>query len=877
MPSSLPESSSTDRVARLCTSIGLVVAAASMAILPAMLAERTVAMQGVTFHPWWPWVVASSLIGLISLAAHDPPALVSTRPQRPHWTRIIGSVFAIALALCPLPPAISVGLVLAAVSSLFKSFARTPRAESLSCWLERGAVAWLIAALGGAVFAHVEPRVAWGTILSHPLSLAVQALGTDATFDRGFLYIRDAGYTHRILASPDKFGGAFPILFVLTGAYLARCRGFRWRSVFAFGALTMGYALLSGAWLVARSVHGPAAAHGWWSEADILLTFTPLLLAMSVGLAWVTSPTPGHPPISGQAVDPRGRTRSWSGGLIGGGAGLLVMSWLWVGPGAIKPGSIVFDEHYSDWEPSYEPLDELRYGVRTVYNYWNLADALGHYVDVTRNTQTITDETLQGVSVLILKTPTRAYEPEALDCIDRYVRKGGGLWLIGDHTNVFGMTGHLNSIGARFGLRFASDAVVDADSNRELMQTHPWDHPIVRRMPLFLWMTGHSTQAPWGARDVVSRSNLLCDAPDFSQNTGFGDFLPALDEPIGSVTQVVAFEHGRGRIAHWSDSTVFSNFAVFYPGKFEVALGFIDWLRRDRTARWGRAALAISGLLLVMTSLLLAWPHPKSAMIPLAVWMGLGAGYGVTMLMREAWYPPMQPREALHSSLYVEFARHPIQQPVLTIYQDPMAFTYSTAFLAMQRTGWHPQCVSSLPQASPPSLILLASGGGRDITQANLDQLIAAAHEGSTVAWLDLGAAPPWIQSRLLDLLGIRWSRYEFKQNSELQEAATAVAGVHAGDILPKGPVLYAPDGSDCGAQRVGITFELSPSAKPVLTIGRSATHPPAIEISVGKGRFIITGTIDAFNDESLGNPSDVPGPLQRRLLQCLFDMFRDP
>ena len=43
--------------------------------------------------------------------------------------------------------------------------------------------------------------------------------------------------------------------------------------------------------------------------------------------------------------------------------------------------------------------------------------------------------------------------------------------------------------------------------------------------------------------------------------------MPDVDEMIGPTTQALALESGRGRIAVWSDSTLFSNFAIFPAGE----------------------------------------------------------------------------------------------------------------------------------------------------------------------------------------------------------------------------------------------------------------------------------------------------------------------
>ena len=47
----------------------------------------------------------------------------------------------------------------------------------------------------------------------------------------------------------------------------------------------------------------------------------------------------------------------------------------------------------------------------------------------------IDDETLAKCDVLVIKTPTQRYSPAEVDAVVRFVERGGGLLLIGDHTN----------------------------------------------------------------------------------------------------------------------------------------------------------------------------------------------------------------------------------------------------------------------------------------------------------------------------------------------------------------------------------------------------------------------------------------------------------
>ena len=48
----------------------------------------------------------------------------------------------------------------------------------------------------------------------------------------------------------------------------------------------------------------------------------------------------------------------------------------------------------------------------------------------------------------------------------------------------------------------------------------------------------------------------------------------------GAFNQLWATRHGSGRVLAWTDSTIFSNFSAFEPGKTELMLGMLEWLNR---------------------------------------------------------------------------------------------------------------------------------------------------------------------------------------------------------------------------------------------------------------------------------------------------------
>ena len=84
-------------------------------------------------------------------------------------------------------------------------------------------------------------------------------------------------------------------------------------------------------------------------------------------------------------------------------------------------------------------LDTEWYGDFPTYSFTSLAEWLGKWYAVDVNTSRVyDDELLSGYDVLILKTPEEPIPDAEIAAIDRFVRRGGGLLLVGDHTNLLG-------------------------------------------------------------------------------------------------------------------------------------------------------------------------------------------------------------------------------------------------------------------------------------------------------------------------------------------------------------------------------------------------------------------------------------------------------
>ena len=294
-------------------------------------------------------------------------------------------------------------------------------------------------------------------------------------------------------------------------------------------------------------------------------------------------------------------------------------------------------ERHSTWEPTTEPYGTKVYGEKGSYNYAAMYDYCGQYFTMSRllESEPINDETLSRCDVLMIKTPTARYSEDEVKAVVRFVEQGGAVLLIGDHTNVFNMSTDFNDIARHFGFTFRNDLLFRVgDPYFEPYQPPTVAHPVVQHMPPMYFAVSCSIDPGCSMGQMVIRNTGLFNLPPAYQVINYHpepEYRP--DMQYGSWCQVWSTSYGKGRVIASGDSTPWSNFCVFQPGKAELMLGMLEWLNHrsvlDRPAPklllfipWG-----LVGLLLIAVGVWLARYTPAAWLLLVAAGLaGWAAG-----------------------------------------------------------------------------------------------------------------------------------------------------------------------------------------------------------------------------------------------------------
>jgi hypothetical protein len=309
--------------------------------------------------------------------------------------------------------------------------------------------------------------------------------------------------------------------------------------------------------------------------------------------------------------------------LVFAGSFMLIMGLFLDMPGRRKAGRVLVDEHKSTWERTDKAFDTEWYGHDSGYNYACIYDYCSRFFDMSRLNTTLDDTAVQNCDVLIVKVPTSRYTPEEIATIERFVKQGGGLMLVGEHTNVFNTGTYINEIAETFGFSFRYDCLFGVETVFEQFYHPPLiPHPIVQNMPPLHFAVSCSIDPGISSGRAAIRSTGLKNLmADYHASNFYPQVEDRAEMRYGAFVQLWTKHHGAGRVVAFSDSTIFSNFATFEPGKAELMLGMIEWLNyRNRLINLC-PLLIILGLIFIAGGLVLSrgWSEVWLALFGTAV------------------------------------------------------------------------------------------------------------------------------------------------------------------------------------------------------------------------------------------------------------------
>jgi hypothetical protein len=700
------------------------------------------------------------------------------------------------------------------------------------------------------------------SVFAPAASAILNLFGQRAVSEGSHIYIDAFLGTVTFSSSWEKAGMPYLALFCAGAPVLLALRKSRaWRYA-AFLLATLAYAAARYAFLI--MLYATYSFHSiFWERTIAFASFLPYALLMgavfgklrAAPIEWGPSPlaelfppadpaTPTNSDARADPAQPAKRPRA---------AGLAVTAALALALGAAfalffglrdygeeKQGRVLVDEYYSDWEWTTDAYDDQWFGERSGYNYYCFYNYLDKFYEVDRSMAPIGAEALRGADVFIMKTPTMPFGDEEIRLMGEFVEGGGGLYLIGDHTNVFGTDSYLNQISEQFGIRFNYDCTYELGEGNLSEYDAPWlmPHQAVSGLPHFLFATSDTLSAKWQADEVIVGYGLKNLQADYSQMNFFPEDAEAATMEFGLFLQSAAVAHGRGRVLAFTDSTVFSNFWMFMPGKPELLLGSVEWLNRSNAFPGGVAPREAAAALLALAAALCAiwgaiWGAARRKAFPLGLFAlaavaGALGGAGICHAAGALAARRPEPAKPMVDICFDrEYSRFMLPD-ALEGFTSGMGEQLNTFYVWSQRLDYFPGVRDSLAGALRDGDLAVMAKPGRPV--GNPAKVLDAVRGGARLLILD-NLESGGFSNSLLKLAGMELV------SADTGSGAGAGADVGVVDGAGAGASVGADEGVGAGTDAgVGSGSSASAGAGVGVVAGAGAESGAGVGVGAGAG-----------------------------------------
>jgi hypothetical protein len=234
------------------------------------------------------------------------------------------------------------------------------------------------------------------------------------------------------------------------------------------------------------------------------------------------------------------------------------------------------------------------HGTKTLFDF--LVRNGYRYRYVTRDdTARLTDAVLADTRILFVDLIAEAedcadFASEEIETIRRWVRRGGSLLVVVDHTNVYDHARRTNPLLEPFGVQAPFATAMDKVPENA-MQGGVWvkvrsfaDHPVTRGAEWVVLMTGTTLDTKHGVAFLSAHGFADAWWPQRPHPSLMGNFRYDEGEPRGALPVVAAADYGKGRFVVLGDENILGNSRLFVANNFELVTNSFAWLARDEDA-----------------------------------------------------------------------------------------------------------------------------------------------------------------------------------------------------------------------------------------------------------------------------------------------------
>ncbi|MFQ6051931.1 MAG: DUF4350 domain-containing protein [Candidatus Hydrothermarchaeota archaeon] len=187
----------------------------------------------------------------------------------------------------------------------------------------------------------------------------------------------------------------------------------------------------------------------------------------------------------------------------------------------------------------------------------------------------ITDIVLNQYDALVIAWPTSKFSGEEILAIQKWVKDGGGLFLIGSSSSEAVV--YLNSLSRNYGVTFRHTMVCDRINDGSVYKPKIQNlvpHPITENVSYFVVYYGSSLE-------TIDPSMILATTSEngWADVNLDGEYQPG--EKKGRIPVLASYIDREGRIVFISDGDLFSDVFIEEHDNKKLAINIIKWLLKE--------------------------------------------------------------------------------------------------------------------------------------------------------------------------------------------------------------------------------------------------------------------------------------------------------
>ncbi|MBD3179730.1 MAG: hypothetical protein GF417_09050 [Candidatus Latescibacteria bacterium] len=245
-----------------------------------------------------------------------------------------------------------------------------------------------------------------------------------------------------------------------------------------------------------------------------------------------------------------------------------------------------------------------RYGVGYFGVLLHLLEDFGYTYSIAE--KAITEELLGDADIFVVINRTEEFSAEEHDVIWEFVREGGALLVLGDHTDIKGIMVYSNSLLEPVGIRYNFDSAMSSNMRWKSCY-HKLNHPVLHEMSEDQIQTsvGASLYVGYSAFPVLIGKYGYSDWGNYLDvdRAYLGDYEYNHGEQLGDVILVAGSYYGDGRVLAFGDTSPFQNASIAYS--YQYILNIFSWLSGEATAGQYYLRILLS-ILLLLSAIILA-------------------------------------------------------------------------------------------------------------------------------------------------------------------------------------------------------------------------------------------------------------------------------